>query len=156
MFYRGGMSPVGYFNRDGWFGRGPVLGKADTECNGDTCVIIASRLTPEQAKVSYDKMIYAMANKPECMTQGSPGDISDTVASKLEKAVLGIESSAPLSRSEADYLAKFEACVGVIPAAAQTPAGTLPKPQASTSQVSPLAIGAAALGLIALVVAFAK
>lgn len=154
MFYRGGMSPVGYFNRDGWFGRGPVLGKADTECNGDVCVIIASRLTPEQAKVSYDKMKYAMANKPDCIGVGTPGDISDSVASKLEKAVLGIESSAPLSKSEADYLAKFEACVGTIPPDVQIPAGRLP--QAQSSGVNPLVIGASALGIIALVVAFAK
>jgi hypothetical protein len=149
MFYRGGMSPVGYFNRDGWFGRGPSLG-ADTECNGDTCVIIASRLTPAQAKISYDKMKYAMASKPECISQGTPGDLSDTVASKLEKAVLGIESSAPLTRSEADYLAKFEACVGTIPASA-VPAAAVGQQGIPTSTVL-VGVGIlAAIGLIAAV-----
>lgn len=149
MFYRGGISPVGYFNRDGWFGRGPVLGGgADTECNGDTCVLIASRLTPAQAKISYEKMKYAMVNKPECISQGTPGDISDVVASKLEKAVLGIESSAALTKSEADYLAKFEACVGAIPTAAVPSASA---PGISTSTIL-IGVGVlAAVGLIAAV-----
>jgi len=155
MFWRGGMSPTGYFNRDGWYGRGPLLGAADTECNGDTCVIIASRLTPDQAKASYEKMKYAMVNKTDCISQGVPGDVSDSVASKLEKAVLGIESSAPLTRSEADYLSKLEACVGVIPPAAVVPPGpiaALPNP----SSPSPLLIGAGALAAIALLVAVAS
>ncbi len=155
MFWRGGMSPTGYFNRDGWYGRGPLLG-ADTECNGDTCVIIAQRLTPDQAKASYEKMKYAMVNKPDCISQGTPGDVSDSVAAKLEKAVLGIESSAPLSRSEADYLAKFEACVGVIPPAAVVPPGPIAALPNPSSQPSPLVIGAGALAAIALIVAVAS
>jgi len=156
MFWRGGMSPVGYFNRDGWFGRGPMLGGADTECNGDVCVVIAQRLTPDQAKASYEKMKYAMANKPDCISQGAPADVSDSVAAKLEKAVLGIESSAPLTRSEADYLAKFEACVGTIPsAAAQAAPGTPGAAPASPSIKNTLLVGAgivAAFALVALAV----
>jgi hypothetical protein len=154
MFWRGGMSPTGYFNRDGWFGRGPLLG-ADTECNGDTCVIIASRLTPDQAKVSYDKIKWAFANKPECISQGVPADVSDSAAAKLEKTILGIDSSAALTRSEADWLAKFEACVGVIPTAAVVPPGPIAAVKPST-QPSPLLIGAGALAVIGLILAIAK
>lgn len=151
MFYRGGISPVGYFNRDGWFGRGPALGGPDTECNGDTCVLIASRLTPAQAKISYEKMKYAMVNKPECISQGTPGDVSDSVASKLEKAVLGIESSAALTKSEADYLAKFEACVGTIPAGASIPAVS-PSQGLSTNTIL---VGVGVLATIGLIAAVA-
>lgn len=152
MFWRGGMSPTGYFNRDGWYGRGPALG-ADTECTGDTCVVIASRLTPAQAKVAYDKMKYAMANKPECIGQGTPQDVSDRVAAKLEKAVLGIEQSAALTKSEADYLAKFEACVGTIPAdAAVAPSGAVE----SEVPMKPLLIGAGVLAAVALIAIVVK
>lgn len=155
MFWRGGMSPTGYFNRDGWYGRGPLLG-ADTECNGDVCVIIASRLTPDQAKASYEKMKYAMVNRADCISQGTPGDVSDSVAAKLEKVVLGIESSAPLSRAEADYLARLEACVGVIPPAAGISPGSIAAISSRSSTPSPLLIGAGALAGIALLVALAS
>lgn len=152
MFYRGGMSPVGYWNRDGWFGRGPTLGVADTECNGDTCVLIAQRLTPDQAKASYDKMKYATANKPDCMT-----DVSDNTAAKLEKAVLGIETSAPLTKSEAASLAKFEACVGVIPANTSVPnVPVVPSTTSSGIPTSTLVIGAGALAVLIAVVAVVK
>ncbi len=151
MFWRGGMSPTGYFNRDGWFGRGPLLGAADTECNGDTCVLITRRLTPDQAKASYEKMKYAFANKPDCISQGTPGDVSDAVASKLEKAVLGIEPDAPLSKSQADYLDKFEACVGTIPPAALPAVQAAMPPASQGSSTSPILIGAGVLAAFALV-----
>lgn len=118
MFYRGGMSPMGYFNRDGWFGRGPSLG-VDTECTGDTCVLIAQRLDQNQAKSLYDQMKYAVANKPECMS-----NVSDAAAAKIEKAVLGIETTAPLTKAEVDGIAKFGECVGPIPAGAPIPAAS--------------------------------
>lgn len=155
MFWRGGMSPTGYFNRDGWYGRGPLLGAADTECNGDVCVIIAQRLTADQAKASYDKIKYAFANKPDCISQGVPLDVSDSAAAKLEKAILGIDPSAALTRSEADWLAKFEACVGMIPSASQVPPGPIAAVN-PPSGPSPLLIGAGALAGIALLVALAS
>jgi hypothetical protein len=151
MFWRGGMSPSGYWNRDGWYGRGPALG-VDTECTGDVCVVIASRLDSAQAKAAYEKMKYATANKPECLGQGTPQDVSDRVAAKLEKVVLGIDSSAALTKSETDYLAKFEACVGTVPAG----------PQGASDAVAPaipmktILIGAGALAAIALIVGVAK
>jgi len=160
MFWRGGMSPTGYFNRDGWFGRGPLLGSgADTECNGDVCVIIARRLTPDQAKASYEKMKYAFANKPDCISQGTAGDVSDTVASKLEKAVLGIAPDAPLSKSEAAYLDQFEACVGVIPPAAAAAAAVqaaMPTAPSSGPSNTTLLIGAGVLAAVTLVVIAVK
>lgn len=146
MFWRGGMSPTGYFNRDGWYGRGPLLG-ADTECNGDTCVIIASRLDQAQAKALYEKMKYATANKPECM-----GNVSDAAAAKIEKAVLGLEATAALTKSEADGIVRFGECVGEVPAPAP---GTIPMaPQAPA--VNPLLIGGAALAALAVLVALAS
>lgn len=154
MFWRGGMSPTGFFNRDGWYGRGPALG-ADTECTGEVCVVIASRLNPTQARAVYEKMKYAFEKKPECISQGVAEDVGDRVAAKLEKAVLGIEPSAALTKPEADYLAAFEACVGTIPAAAQVPAGT-PAPARAGIPTRTLLIGAGALAAIALIVAVAK
>lgn len=154
MFWRGGMSPQGYFNRDGWYGRGPALG-ADTECTGDVCVVIASRLNPDQAKIAYEKMKYAVANKPECISQGVPSDMSDKVASKLEKAVLGIDTSAALTKAEAEYLAKFEACVGTVPSNGAGAAVTSPS-DAPTIPTKTLLIGAGVLAAVGLVVALAK
>jgi hypothetical protein len=152
MFYRGGMSPTGYWNRDGWFGRGSVLGAADTECNGDTCVIIAQRLTPDQAKASYDKMKYAVANKPSCMTS-----VSDSMAAKLEKAVLGIETTAPLTKSEVDSLAQFEACIGIIPSNAPIPnVPVVPSAVSTGIPTSTLIIGAGALAVLVAVLAAVK
>lgn len=149
MFYRGGMSPTGYWSRDGWFGRGPTLG-ADTECNGDTCVLIASRLTPEQAKVAYDKMRYATYSKPECMA-----DVSDSMAAKLEKVVLQIETSAPLTKSETESLAKFEACVGIVPANAPLAFAAVPTMPAASS-ITPLLLGGIALAALVAIVAVVK
>jgi hypothetical protein len=148
MFYRGGMSPVGYFNRDGWFGRGPSLG-ADTECTGDTCVIIAQRLDQNQSKVLYDQMKYAVASKPECMS-----NVSDAAAAKIEKAVLGIAPTAALTKSEADGIAKFGECVGVIPASASSPATAMPADSGISKNT--LLVGGGVLAAVALLVAALK
>lgn len=150
MFWRGGMSPTGYFNRDGWFGRGPSLG-ADTECNGDVCVLVAQRLDQSQAKGLYDQMKYATVNKPECMS-----NVVDTAAVKIEKAALGIEQTAALTKSEADGIARFGECVGPIPAGAPIPAASPVSAAGGMSSNQTLLIGAGALAAIALIVAVAS
>jgi hypothetical protein len=152
MFYRGGMSQVGFFNRDGWFGRGPVLGKADTECNGDTCVLVAQRLDQNQSKALYDQMKYAVASKPDCMS-----NVSDAAAAKIEKAVLGIEPNAPLTKSEADGIMKFGECTGPIPPG--TPIGYMspvPSSVGGSSISQPLLIGVGALAVLGLILAVAR
>lgn len=152
MFWRGGMSPTGYFNRDGWYGRGPLLGAADTECNGDTCVLIAQRLDQNQSKALYDQMKYAVASKPDCMS-----NVSDAAAAKLEKAVLGIEPNAPFTKSEVDGITKFSECVGPIPPG--TPIGYMSPVSAAgggSSLSQPLLIGAGALAAVGILVALIR
>lgn len=148
MFWRGGMTS-GYWNRAGWFRRGPLMGQDDMECTGDVCIPIVSRLDPSNAKKAFEKMQYAMTNKPDCLTQAGSEKTRDEVAAKLERASLGITDEAGLTRAQADFLSKFEACVGEIPSSARTPAGT---PQAQGSDLLlPAAVAAGALGIAALV-----
>lgn len=150
MFYRGGMSPVGFFNRDGWFGRGASLGQTpDTECEGDVCVVVASRLDQAQAKALYEQMKYSVANKPECLA-----NVTDAAAAKIERTVLGLSPSAALTKSEADGIARFGECVGTVPVAA-VPTGAIPTAPTSSS-VNPLVIGGAALATVAVLFALLK
>lgn len=150
MFWRGGMSPVGYWNRDGWYGRGPMMAQGDLDCTGDVCVPIASRLAPESAKQAFEKMKYAISNKAECLSKAGSESTKDELAAKLERAALGITDEAGLTRAQADYLSKLEACVGSIPnsTATVTPVGT---PQGAPDFTLPAVVAAGALGIAALV-----
>lgn len=165
MLWAQGGSRANIFSLGGsiFNGAAPALAQTDSECEGDVCFVVASRLSFANSKLVYEQ---AKAASDQCIIQAGGVALLDKVAAKLEQTVLGLTTTTALTQSESDFVTKLQACVGpaTIPTtplpgtspAANTPASTTAEAKILGIPQTPFLIGAGALGLIGIIAAVAR
>jgi hypothetical protein len=164
MFWPQGASRANTFlGRSIFGGAAPALSQADTECEGDVCFVVASRLDKAGSTLVHNQIADAVAFKPSCISGSGTKAVADSVASKVNAVVLGTSESAALTQSEADFVTKLQVCAATIVKPSGAPDNQNPATQQPTVEPkilgipqTPFLIGAGALGLIGLVAALAR
>lgn len=146
MFWRGGISPGGFWNKDGWYRSTPSMGQNPPEvaCEGPNnkqCEFVASRLTQDQAKVVLERIKAAQIDNPTCVEGAGSSLALKSILSTLDIAASGIEETAALTPVEAEFLKNFEGCMaGSVPG--KTVAAPMPPlPGSGNIPVNTLLIG---------------
>lgn len=157
MFWpQGGPSSNIFTGRSIFSSPRQALGQSDTECVGDVCILVASRINAENSKVLFGQIKFAWGRHPECVEQAGGFDLFDAIGKKAEKVVLGTAQDTPLTKAEADWVTKFQACIAPLMLQAQPSGEPVPAGPLGNIPIVPIAVGIGALGIIGLVVSLAR
>lgn len=157
MFWRGGISPTGFWNKDGWYGRGPFMGQQEQACesaDGRACALVASRLNAEQAETVLQKMKFASESRPDCLENAGTPEAKKSLETILGLAVDGINDTAALTPPEAEFVKNLESCLS----SNARPTVAAPMPELPGSMIAGIPTntvligGGLALGALALLV----